>query len=325
MTFSITMGFPKLRIMAAALLLLTTALSSSAAPGGDRSWESPRLRDHPLTGRIWRARDGAFITAEQLGSRLGDAGIVLLGEKHDNPDHHRLRLGLLERLLDSSGLGLLSMEMLVPGQAERLRALPTDIAEEPERLREELDWRQGWHWPFYAPVLRTMLRADVPVHAANIDDEQLNRVYGGELSAAAESALDTGQLERLRRQIRISHCNRLPEQQLPAMVRVQQARDLRMAQSLHPGEGTRPSGPRILLAGNFHVRRDLGVPNYLQEKSGETITVAFMEVSRWRIDPRDYLGIPSADRVFDYVWFTPAVEAQDYCAGLNGSASTSGN
>lgn len=302
---------PDPRIAACLLCLVLTACATPSVTL-PQTWESPRGHEHPLTGRVWRAGDGRFIPVDTLAGELREAPLMLLGEKHDNPDHHRLRLALVESLIRSPGLGSLSLEMLTGSQVARLDEVDTRaLAEQPERLRRRLQWQEGWHWPFYAPVLRAALRAGVPIRAANLDEEEMTDVYGGELPEEAAGALDEAQRARLREQIRISHCDRLPEEQLPAMVRVQQARDLRMAQSLEAGSGR----PRVLLAGNFHVRRDLGVTNYLDD-SADAVTVAFMEVSPSQTDPRDYLDTSSPETVFDYVWFTPSLEEQDYCAGL---------
>src|SRR5690606_40000804 len=72
-------------------------------------------------------------------------------------------------------------------------------------------------------------------------------------------------LEALQEQIRVSHCQMLPEAHLPAMLAVQQQRDRRMAQQLIAAPK-----PAMLLAGAFHVRRDLGVPLHLQRSEEHT-------------------------------------------------------
>src|SRR4051812_674712 len=47
--------------------------------------------DHPLVGRVWDVKNATFITRDALWAKLVTADYVLLGEKHDNPDHHRLQ------------------------------------------------------------------------------------------------------------------------------------------------------------------------------------------------------------------------------------------
>lgn len=127
-------------------------------------------------------------------------------------------------------------------------------------------------------------------------------------------------MQRLHQEIDESHCGMLPESQFAAMVAVQQARDAAMAQSLR-GDAASASGVRVLIAGNFHARRDLGVPNYIGAEQGELISVAFLEVSKESVQAREYLESFSAAMPYDYVWFTPALAAQDYCASLRSGAS----
>jgi uncharacterized iron-regulated protein len=65
------------------------------------------------------------------------------------------------------------------------------------------------------------------------------------------------------------------------MVRVQQARDYSMAQSMAAPDDSEIA---VLVAGNYHARQDLGVPNYLLAKHNnlsrdDIVSIAFMEVS----------------------------------------------
>src|SRR3977135_2689228 len=54
-------------------------------------------RDHPLTGRVFAGTTQSEVTKEELERALAGAQLVLLGETHDNADHHLLQAALLER------------------------------------------------------------------------------------------------------------------------------------------------------------------------------------------------------------------------------------
>ena len=104
-------------------------------------------------------------------------------------------------------------------------------------------------------------------------------------------------------QIETSHCGLLPAAQLPAMLAVQQQRDRRMAERLLAA----PT-PAVLLAGAFHVRRDLGVPLHLQDLAapgGTERVLILAEVGQ----------AVSAERA-DFVWYTPAMPPQDPRASM---------
>ena len=134
----------------------------------------------------------------------------------------------------------------------------------------------------------------------------------------AIAILDEETMQQLNLDIDESHCGLLPESQFPAMVRVQQARDYNMANSMASPEAGKLS---VLVAGNYHVRRDLGVPNYLLArektlKNEDILTLSFMEVEPGEADPVVYLQQFKSQLAFDYVWFTPAISDADYCASL---------
>lgn len=59
---------------------------------------APLGHEHADLGRIVDLASGRTIDPEQLLDRLARAERVLVGEQHDNPDHHALQLWLLREL-----------------------------------------------------------------------------------------------------------------------------------------------------------------------------------------------------------------------------------
>src|SRR5207248_4896229 len=53
--------------------------------------------DHPLTGRVWDVAQDRFVTLDALGTAVSGARFVLLGERHDHPEHHQFQAWLLWR------------------------------------------------------------------------------------------------------------------------------------------------------------------------------------------------------------------------------------
>lgn len=277
-------------------------------------WQSSLHHSHPLVGHIWDNSKSAFITQDELLAGLIDAELLLLGEKHDNPDHHRLRLTILERLMADGQPVLLAMEMLTESQQGAIDSLaemnPLPPSEDWQAL---LSWDDGWTWAFYEPALRAGLTANATIVAGNIGGETMMQVYRAEPAEQNQVTLNAAQLQRLTEEIDVGHCGMLPAAQIPPMVRVQQARDEQMAQALMtPGN----FGQRILLAGNFHIRHDLSVPNYLAADSEPAISVAFLEVDPAATQVSDFLTDAAGDLVYDFIWFTPAVRGDDYCADM---------
>jgi uncharacterized iron-regulated protein len=94
------------------------------------------------------------------------------------------------------------------------------------------------------------------------------------------------------------------------MARAQIARDIVLASSLRPqlARGV------VLLTGNGHVRRDIGVPFWLNtDERRELVTIGLLE-----IDPTGS-GVDSADESsqrYDAVFETAAAERPDPCESL---------
>lgn len=285
-------------LMLVAIFLMVACQTLPPVP----DWQSPVGREHADIGRILDLRDGRQLTPTQLVTELAAADRVLVGERHDNPDHHALQLWLLQSMTQRRGQGSLLMEMLGPAQQPRVDAVQASFAlgRPPEDPVAKLDWQKGWDWSLYGPLVTEALAAPYRLLHANLDPAEIAAIYRNRPAVTGAPAAPKVQ-RALLEQIRRSHCDRLPESQLPAMLAVQQQRDRRMAERL---EGA-PS-PAMLFAGAFHVRRDLGVPLHLNGPGrAEARVLILAEV-----------GEPLAPSQADFVWYTPAMPAQDYCSAL---------
>jgi len=275
------------RICIAALLLaMVCGACSSVAPRND--WEH-RLR--------------------------GDA-VVLLGEVHDNPEHHRLRLQVLRHALAAGWRPAIAME-----QFDREHQADIDRArrERPDDAQHVIDLaapvgtasKSGWNWDFYRPFVALALEYGLPLIATNVSNADTTKVVRDGYSAVFDDAsIATLRLDQpiapdwqaaQEREIDVGHCHVLPQAALPRMARAQYARDAVMAEELrkHAGNGV------VLLAGNGHVRRDIGVPRWMNGPFLDRVfAVAYLE--------RSTESIP--DSVFDAVVRTAPAERPDPCA-----------
>ena len=300
------------------LVLLLCAGCASTPPSDAGQWQSSLYADHDLVGMIWDSRRDQFITEEELLDQLKGVSYLLLGEKHDNPDHHALQLRVLDHVLRWENVSNVSFEMMSSDQQPLLQGLTSLQADSLDAINDYLEWdNDGWDWNYYGPLVRSAMQAGVAINAANISNEEMMRVYGEPTPAEVAEVLDEETMAALEKDIDESHCGMLPESQFPAMVRVQQARDFAMAESL--------SGSvqqiQVLIAGNYHIRRDLGVPNYIQHarpnlSAQQIVSLAFMEVDESSASPGDYLQQFGSVKAYDYIWFTPAISDEDYCASL---------
>ncbi len=272
---------------------------------------------------MWDVTASRFIEARELTARLAAARFVLLGEQHENPDHHALQAQLVRELIAGGRRPAVAFEMFstddAPAIARYLTARPKNAA----GLGEAVNWqRSGWpDWRFYQPIAQAALDAGLPIAAANlsraaIDALRKNSLGGLGPALIAQLKLETPPSPSVRaamaQEIRDSHCGHAPEQMLDRMADIQWARDARMAEALARA-GSRDGA--VLIAGTGHVRRDRGVPIHVarQAPGASVASLALVEVLAKATAPADYAADFDGALPFDYVWFTPRMDNTDPC------------
>jgi len=319
-----------LRLCLAFLLACGCASSSPAnrasppAPPAE-TWQSPLLREHPLVGRIWDVRQGRQVDEPTLLAELSQARFVLLGERHDNPDHHRLQARLVEALTGSGRKPALAFEMLDVEQQSAVDAALARAPGNPDAIAQAVTWeRSGWpDWSLYRPIFAVGTGRGLRIVGANLPRAQVKELVMRGLDAlppetrtrlGLETPLPEDVARAMRAEMHESHCGHLPEPMLEPMVLAQRARDAQMADRLR---ATASDDGAVLITGAGHARTDRGVPAQLARLApGLPVrSLAFLEVSSEAREPRDYAPTDSPGGLpYDYVWFTPASEREDPCA-----------
>ena len=257
---------------------------------------------------------GARLESDELLRRLAAADVVLLGEVHDNGGQHALR-GRLIAALSARRPAIVF---------EQFAARQDSIARPGER--EELEhWldrsgfdREAWKWPLHRPVVEAAIGFGGSLWGSNLSREALRSVVRDGESAAPghlrtlldQAPLDSATRAALDRELVAGHCGQLPESMVPGMRAAQTVRDAAMAHALIRAAG---SGPAWLIAGNGHVRRDIGVPRLLRSAAPgrRVLAVGFLERPESGGEPAS-----SSTAMFDLVVVTPRVARPDPCAGF---------
>lgn len=280
-------------------------------------------RDHPLVGRIWDVAGAAFIEQDELIERLGRARIVLLGEKHDHPDHHRLQARIMRGLAADGRRPVVAFEMLTPRQEEQLAHHRASRPDDVDGIAEAVDWAaSGWPaWSIYRPLFEAVIEIGLDVRAASLARSSVRRLMREGLSALGDDrtralgldrALDAEVRAAMARDIEAAHCGHAPDHLIASMITVQRVRDAVMAEVL----GAAPADGAVLIAGAQHVRTDRGVPVFAarSEPPRRLAALALVEVRSGVDDPIRYRQVFAAGSLpFDYVWFTPALDRADPC------------
>ncbi len=250
----------------------------------------------------------------QLAALL-PADAILLGEQHDAPEHHRLERATVQWLAARGVLAALALEMAEQGHDTT--SLPRDAST--TQVRDALAWDdRGWPWADYGPVVMAAVRAGVPVLGANLPRAQMRAAMQ---DTALDARLPPVAWAEQQSRIREGHCDLLPESQIIPMTRVQIARDIALADTV--ARAVQPGRTVLLVAGNGHVQRGLGVPMHLPP----SVTVKVISAQSRQSLQADRANTAAAkpnrpDAGADRVWATPALPPRDPCVELRRALHT---
>ena len=236
------------------------------------------------------------------------ADVLLLGEQHDAPAHQQLQRQAVQWLAARGELAALALEMAEQGRSTA--GLPRDASE--ADVQRALAWRDaGWPWKTYRPVVMAAVRAGVPVLGANLPAARQREAMR---DAALDARLPPAALAEQQQRVRDGHCGLLPESQIGPMTRVQIARDIAMADTVRAAR--QPGRTVLLVAGNGHVHRALGVPLHLPPDLTTKVLSAQSGQAQAAIDSEVTDTLPAHTSGADLLWPTPPVPPRDYCAEL---------
>jgi uncharacterized iron-regulated protein len=316
-------------------------------------WKSDR---HPLVGRAlrtaadWTEKELAATscgertvlteTLRYLSTVLAyDAKVLLLGEVHDNAEHHWLRARIIERThgyvayagRQGQDPRVLSVVMeqftaVEDGALQKYRSLNSPI--DPNATADEFKRLTGWQnssWSKYPynELLTSIVQRGMSVYAGDVTRAAIMKV-----AKEGEGALPAEDRARLRLDVPLgpklddaslveieeAHCGTMPKEAFAGMAYAQRYRDATLADNLL--KAADKHGSAILIAGNGHVRTDRGVPWYIKQRAPDkkVVSVMLIEVEDGKTDPEAYVprdpeGRPAAD----YIIFTPRAERPDPC------------
>lgn len=304
------------------ILVSFPALSGTESEGNERD----RLSGHALNATVWKG-DGRASSFGQLARDAAERRYVLIGENHDNADHHRVQAKLIDALVAAGRKPSVVFEMIPTSLQATLDAYLAKTDSSAKGLGEAIGWEQrGWPaWETYQPIAEAAMQGGLPFLAGGLDRSRvmaLGRTKIGEIDAAEKERLGLDRefpqplLEDLLLELEVGHCNLVPKGALQPMVTVQRARDGSMARAMLDAG----SEGAILIAGNGHVRNDRAVPYVLIQLAGDLEPSEILSVGLVGVEPdltsfSDYLD--GRDQFpFDYVVFTERVEPIDHCAKL---------
>lgn len=292
------------------------------------AWVSPLAREHPLVGRVFDVARGESVGAGDLRDAVVGADVVLLGEQHDNVDHHRLQAAVLREMVAAGLRPAVAFEQLDLEDQPAVDAVlrergDADAAALATTLADRVDWaNSGWP-PFdeYREIFEVALDAGLDVRAANLSRQAMSHVLshaegaGSQAPSAAAPRVELPDAQRaiMAAGIEESHCGYANERMVAAMIEAQRRRDDVMARVLADACA---EGAAVLVAGFGHARGDHGVPLYLRDRApgARIVSVGFLEVLPDLTTAAGYADVLGVEQLpFDYVVFTPRGDDEDPC------------
>ncbi|HYO13683.1 MAG TPA: ChaN family lipoprotein [Thermoanaerobaculia bacterium] len=252
--------------------LLPAADKTLHLPLGDPARKDRRA---PLVlDGVTDTRTGDVLTPADLGRRLGDVRLLLVGESHTDMDFHRAQLRVIEELARSGRKVLIGLEMYPYTAQEHLNRWVEGRRSEEAFLRTSR-WYEHWgyHWDYYRDIFLFARDHKIPMFALNAPREVVNRVRqkGFEGLTPEEAAhiprdIETGSAEH--RTLFKSffetddpiHAG-MTDEQWDSMVAAQATWDATMAHNAvkalreHGGK----DGVMVVLVGSGHVAYGLGI------------------------------------------------------------------
>ncbi|MFZ1910456.1 MAG: ChaN family lipoprotein [Burkholderiales bacterium] len=168
--------------------VLRQSLGIAAAALG--VWGSALAQDCLVPGKWFVVEAGAArpLKRNEVLAQMAQRSIVLLGETHDDADHHAWQLATL------GALQLLRPRMVIGFEAFPRRVQPVldkwiagDLSE--RQLLEQTDWDKAWGWPagLYLPLLRFARINRIPIRALNVDQALIKAISAKGWQAVPES------------------------------------------------------------------------------------------------------------------------------------------
>ncbi|MEO8938395.1 MAG: ChaN family lipoprotein [Burkholderiaceae bacterium] len=232
--------------------------------------------------------------------------VALLGEVHDNVEQHRIRAEALRIVLADGARPALLMEQFDrerQGDLDRALAKPDATPDSViAAATSGSTAMQGWSWPLYRPYLALAIAYHLTIVAANVSRADTRAIVQDGLRAGGfDDAVPDDILRVQTAAIVAGHCGMVDAAQASRLARAQFARDQFMARAIeaHSANGA------VLLAGNGHVRRDIGVPRWLNPATrARSLSIGLLEAD----DPNV--------AAFDVVIVTAAQSRPDPCEGI---------
>jgi uncharacterized iron-regulated protein len=178
------------RLSKGGLLIMLWALAAAGGWANAAEQQADGESCVPVAKWVIPAEHGTFTMRDVL-QRLADKRIILLGEHHDNPEHHRWQLQTLAALYAEHPNMVIGFEMFPRRVQPALDRWVRGELSEKEFLKQT-DWNTVWSYDpqMYMPIFNFARMNRIPMYAINMDHALITRIRDKGLNAVSEKERD---------------------------------------------------------------------------------------------------------------------------------------
>lgn len=262
----------------------------------------------------------------QVSAELSAADVILIGEHHDDPAHHRVQAVLLDTLLKAERKPVVLFEMLTERQEARYTRYRQNVGigatqSGAQELEGILEWSvRGWPiLPAYLPLFALAEEHSLEVGHAELPTELVRNITRYGVVAIPKSLRErlfnplnaedfTALVDRLAQVVSKAHGVPPSDPRIGGLIAAQLAKDAYMALRV-----SALSGPVVLIAGADHVRTDIGVPLHLVKRGfkGKVLSINMVnDASDGEGADENSLARNVIKPSFDWVWVDDSLEGK---------------
>lgn len=257
------------------------------------------------TGTIIHTASGQAVTFDRMVADMATAQVVFVGERHPDPEHHRIQLQVIQALQshwNDLQVGLEMFDHTYQDKLDRWSRGDFDY----DTLLKETHWYANWRYKdaLYQEILMYAKTEQVPLVGLNVPFNLPPKISIGGIAT-----LSDWERRQIPAQIDLTHPqHRAYLQEIFNQHHGKGGRDFEnfyaaqcvwedgMAQAI---ANRLSQGPMVVVVGNGHIQYKYGVPLRMHRRTQAPYRTLYLAYPQKEAKPRD---------LADYVWITPRPE-----------------
>jgi uncharacterized iron-regulated protein len=223
---------------------------------------------------IYRVADGTTPDLERVIEDLLQSQVILIGETHDNPAHHRAQLQIINALWEKGAAVAIGLEMF---RSDYQEALDQWVAGHFSQQEFREIFHQNWvYWDMYSEIFHYAKSHNIPLVGLNLERDITSQVARGGFASLSKEQL---------RKLPVAVCNVDPVYE----------QFIRRALGMHASDIEFKNFCEAQLLWDMVMAED--IVRFLQENPGYTVVVLAGQGHSWKH------GIPAQiQKLSDYTY-----------------------